>query len=52
MTKEERLLLMATATAILRMAIWGQNTGLDPATVDRLRKAIDHVEHQPQPDVE
>jgi hypothetical protein len=52
MTKPERLLLMATATAILRMAIWGQNTGLDNATKERLRKAIDAVERHPKPDAE
>jgi hypothetical protein len=34
------------------MAIWGQNMGIDNATVNRLRKAIDAVERKPQPDAE
>ena len=52
MTKEERELLISTARAIWRMSVWGQNTGVDNATKERLRTAIEAVERQPQPDAE
>lgn len=47
MSKEERELLIATANAVLRMAIWGRNTGCN----NKLLSDFSHAA-QPQPDAD